>query len=111
RNGSLDVFGVARQGHADRLDLIDGGVRGISAATERVEEHFSAQGSLQTVGESGIADPVSHPLTSNDVNPFVCRRIRSPLAGLRTPSGGQAGQSEILLDCIQNIPKDADRKS
>src|ERR1700682_31942 len=26
-------------------------------------------------------------------------------------SGGRVDQSEILLDCIQNIPKDADRKS
>ncbi len=79
RNGSLDVFDVPRQGHPDGLDLVDGGVRGVPAAAERVEENFSAQGSLQTVGEGGVADPVSHRLTSNDASPLECRAIRSRL--------------------------------
>ena len=55
RQGRRDVVDLLRHDHADRLDLIDRRVGGVTAAVGAAEQHLAADFAPQPVGQAGIA--------------------------------------------------------
>ena len=55
RQGRGDVADLLRHDHADRLDLIDRRIGGVTAAVGTVEQHLAADLAPQPIGQAGIA--------------------------------------------------------
>src|SRR5262249_45026967 len=63
-NGRFHILGALRNGYADRLDLVNGGIGRIPSAGKPIERDVAAHHLSQARGQSGIADSFRHRATA-----------------------------------------------